>query len=166
MSQKQTTALVHTTPGAAELFHALRAGERRSLARALSLVEDATPAAEALLELSREAIAASPIRALRIGVTGPAGAGKSTLVDALTRELRAQGRRVGILAVDPSSPFTGGAILGDRIRLADFTADPAVYVRSVATRGHLGGLAAATEDMLTLLEAAGFDTLLIETTGV
>jgi len=160
----------HNTQGISDLFQALRTGSgqegaRRALARAISLVEDAAPGAEDLLALCRGAIAGKP-HPLRIGITGPAGAGKSTLVDALTRELRSQGKRVGIIAVDPSSPFSGGAILGDRIRLADFTADDNVYMRSLATRGHLGGLAAATEDVLTILEAAGFDALLIETTGV
>jgi LAO/AO transport system kinase len=149
-----------------QLFAALRQGDRRALARAISLVEDAAPEANILLGLCREALAVSPFRAMRIGITGPAGAGKSTLVDAFTRELRSQGKRVGIIAVDPSSPFSGGAILGDRIRLADFTADAGVYMRSLASRGHLGGLAAAAEDVLTVLEAAGFETLLVESTGV
>lgn len=154
------------TARSSELFAALRAGERRALARAISLVEDGAPEAAALLELCRATIAARAERAQRIGITGPAGAGKSTLVDALTRELRAQKKRVGILAVDPSSPVSGGAILGDRIRLADFATDPGVYMRSLATRGHLGGLAAAAQDVLTLFEATEFDTILIETTGV
>jgi LAO/AO transport system kinase len=101
-----------------------------------------------------------------VGITGPAGAGKSTLVDGLTRELRRQGRRVGIVAVDPSSPYSGGAILGDRIRLGEFAGDAGVYMRSMATRGHLGGLARATDDVLTVIEASGIDVLLIETTGV
>ena len=148
-----------------KLFAALRRGETRALARAVSLVEDGAPEAGALLELCRGAVS-DTVRALRIGITGPTGAGKSTLVDALTRELRGQNRRVGIIAVDPSSPFSGGAILGDRIRLADSTNDDGVYMRSLATRGHLGGLAQATEDVLTVMEAAGFDALLIETTGV
>ena len=148
-----------------QLFAAVRKGETRPLARAVSLVEDGAPEAGALLKLCRGAVTGTA-RALRIGITGPAGAGKSTLVDALTRELRGQSRRVGIVAVDPSSPFSGGAILGDRIRLADSTNDDGVYMRSLATRGHLGGLAQATEDVLTVMEAAGFDALLIETTGV
>ncbi|HEY9127857.1 MAG TPA: methylmalonyl Co-A mutase-associated GTPase MeaB [Acidobacteriaceae bacterium] len=151
---------------AGELFEAIRAGERRALARAISLVVDSLLGGEKLLALCEEAVTADTAQALRIGITGPAGAGKSTLIDALTRQLRGQGKRVGILAVDPSSPFTGGAILGDRIRLADFAADPDVYMRSIATRGHLGGLAAAAEDVLTVFEAAAFDVLLIETTGV
>jgi LAO/AO transport system kinase len=147
------------------LFAGLRRGEIRALGRAVSLVEDGAAEAAGLLELCRSALQGKP-RALRIGITGPAGAGKSTLVDALTRHLREQGRRVGIVAVDPSSPFSGGAILGDRIRLADFAGDAGVYMRSMATRGHLGGVAKATEDVLTVIEASGKDLLLIETTGV
>ena len=140
-------------------------GETRALARAISLVEDGAVEAADVLALCRAALKDGE-RAFRVGITGPAGAGKSTLVDALTRELRRQGRRVGIVAVDPSSPFSGGAILGDRIRLADVAADAGVYMRSMATRGHLGGLAKATDDVLTVIEASGKDVLLIETTGV
>ena len=157
------------------LFAAMRGGETRALARAVSLVEDGGFGAEELLGLCRLALV-KQVRALRVGVTGPAGAGKSTLVDALTRELRGQGRRVGIVAVDPSSPFSGGAILGDRIRFGETAADPGVFLRSMATRGHLGGLAEATEDVLTVIEAAWSsdaggahaekNVLLIETTGV
>ena len=143
------------------LFALLRAGDVRALARAVSLVEDGAAEAGALLELCRGAHHG----ALRVGVTGPPGVGKSTLVDALTREIRRTGRTVGILAVDPSSVFTGGALLGDRIRMGE-AGDPGVYMRSMAARGHLGGLARATEDALTVMEAAGKDVLLIETTGV
>jgi LAO/AO transport system kinase len=128
-------------------------------------VEDGAAEAGELLGLCHAAVEDGP-SAFRLGITGPAGAGKSTLVDALTRALRKQGRRVGIVAVDPSSPFSGGAILGDRIRLGDLAGDAGVYMRSMATRGHLGGLAAATEDVLTVIEASGKDILLIETTGV
>ena len=162
-------------PVVARLFASLRDGETRALARAVSLVEDCAPESATILKLCRAALSNSP-RALRIGVTGPAGAGKSTLVDALTRELRARGSRVGIVAVDPSSPFSGGAILGDRIRLEKFAGDRGVYMRSMATRGHLGGLSEATDDVLTVIEAAWSsspdaensvrDVLLIETTGV
>jgi LAO/AO transport system kinase len=147
------------------LFGALAAGETRALARAVSLVEDGAAEAAGLLELCRQKIEGRP-RAFRVGITGPAGAGKSTLVDALTRALRGQGCRVGIVAVDPSSTFSGGAILGDRIRLDKLSGDAGVFMRSMATRGHLGGLAAATDDVLTVIEAAGFEWLLIETTGV
>jgi LAO/AO transport system kinase len=171
-----------TTAAVAQLFAGLRAGEAsgqisgqaRALARAVSLVEDGAPEAAELLRLCRQALAGRDqflARAFRVGITGPAGAGKSTLVDGLTRLLRGQGRRVGIVAVDPSSPFSGGAILGDRIRLGDLAGDPGVYMRSMATRGHLGGLARATEDVLTVIETAfaggtGRDVLLVETTGV
>ena len=147
------------------MFAGLRAGETRALARAVSLVEDGAAEAGDLLGICREALKDSP-RAFRVGITGPAGAGKSTLVDGLTRELRRQGRRVGIVAVDPSSPYSGGAILGDRIRLSELAGDAGVYMRSMATRGHLGGLARATEDVLAVIEASGKDVLLIETTGV
>ena len=143
------------------LFALLRAGDVRALARAVSLVEDGAAEAGTLLELCRGAHHG----ALRVGVTGPPGVGKSTLVDALTREIRQTGRTVGILAVDPSSVFTGGALLGDRIRMGE-AGDPGVYMRSMAARGHLGGLARTTEDVLTVMEAAGKDVLLIETTGV
>jgi LAO/AO transport system kinase len=161
-----TTRTTEQKPSIVErLFTAVRRGETRALARAVSLVEDGAPEAAALLAHCREVVSGTT-RALRIGITGPAGAGKSTLVNALTRELRVRNRRVGIIAVDPSSPFSGGAILGDRIRLADSTSGDGVYMRSLATRGHLGGLAQAAEDVLTVMEAAGFDALLIETTGV
>jgi LAO/AO transport system kinase len=105
-------------------------------------------------------------RAAVIGITGSPGAGKSTLTDQLARSLRAEGQRVGILAVDPTSPFSGGAILGDRIRMQRIAADPGIFIRSMATRGALGGLARATQDAIDLLDAAGFDTVLVETVGV
>ena len=114
------------------------------------------------------AVALAPYgeRARVIGVTGAPGVGKSTTTSALVRHLRRRGERVGVIAVDPSSPFTGGALLGDRIRMQEHATDPAVYVRSMAARGHLGGLAVATPAVLRLLDAAGFDTVLIETVGV
>jgi LAO/AO transport system kinase len=149
-------ALVHS------LVDSLVAGEARALARALSLVEDGAAERAGILALCRKQKRST----FRVGITGPAGAGKSTLVDALTRVLREAGKRVGIVAIDPSSAYSGGAILGDRIRLGEFTGDAGVFMRSMATRGHLGGLAAATDDVLTVMEAAGFDWLLIETTGV
>ena len=138
------------------------AGDPRAIARAISLIEDDAPAAA---ELVRR-IFASTGRAYLIGVTGPPGAGKSTLVDRLTAALRAAGRTIGVVAVDPTSPFTGGAILGDRVRMQAHAGDAGVFIRSMATRGHLGGLARATSEAALVLDAAGKDTILIETVGV
>jgi LAO/AO transport system kinase len=138
------------------------AGDVRALARAASWVENRRPEAEALL---RELFPRTG-RALILGVTGAPGAGKSTLCDQLTEALRAEGKTVGVIAVDPTSPYTGGAILGDRIRMQRHHADPGVFIRSMATRGWLGGLAAATTEMTMLLDAAGRDVVLVETVGV
>ncbi len=140
----------------------VRAGDVRAVARAISLVEDSHPDARPLLAGLFPHAGGS----LVIGVTGPPGAGKSSLVDRLTAHLRAEGRTVGVVAVDPTSPFSGGAILGDRIRMQSHATDPDVFIRSMATRGHLGGLAAATGQVLTILEAAGKDVILVETVGV
>jgi LAO/AO transport system kinase len=137
-------------------------GDVRSLARAISVVENDRPGAGALLT----ALFPRAGRSLVVGVTGPPGAGKSTLVDRMTARLRAQGKTVGIVAVDPTSPFSGGAILGDRIRMQAHATDPGVFIRSMATRGHLGGLAEATGHVLTVLGAAGKDVILVETVGV
>src|SRR5271154_5602401 len=138
------------------------AGDRRALARAATWIENRRPEAEALL---RELFPRTG-RAMILGVTGAPGAGKSTLCDQMAQALRAEGKTVGVLAVDPSSPYTGGAILGDRIRMQQHHADPGVFIRSMATRGWLGGLAAATTEMTMLLDAAGFDAVLVETVGV
>lgn len=146
----------------ASLADRLRQGDPRALARALSLVENDAPEAPALLS----ACFPNSGKALRIGITGAPGAGKSTLVDRLARAFRAQNQTVGVLAVDPSSPFTGGAILGDRIRVAGLHDDVGFTFRSMATRGSLGGLALATADCALVLEASGKDVLLIETVGV
>lgn len=139
----------------------LRAGDVRALSRAISAVEDGSAGAVELLAACR----AIPSAALRIGVTGPPGAGKSTLIDRMARSFRVQGKTVGVLAVDPSSPYTGGALLGDRIRMQGFAGDDGVYFRSMATRGASGGLAASTCDACTVMEAAGRHIILIETVG-
>ncbi len=138
------------------------AGEVRAVARAISLIEDETPAGATLVRQ----IFARTGRAYLVGVTGPPGAGKSTLVDRMTSELRRAGLSVGVIAIDPTSPFTGGALLGDRVRMQAHAADAGVFIRSMATRGHLGGVARATSDAALVLDAAGKDIILIETVGV
>lgn len=144
------------------LVRGLRAGDRRALARAISHIEDGTPLARPLLA----ALYGQAGRAHLIGVTGAPGTGKSTLVNGLTLAYRRRGYTVGIVAVDPTSPFTGGALLGDRVRMRDLAGDPGIFIRSMATRGSLGGLAQATADVVIVLDAAGFDRILIETVGV
>jgi len=143
------------------LAEGIRAGDTRALARAISLVENADPLA---YELIRD-IYPHTGGAYAIGVTGPPGVGKSTLISALVRHIRLQDRTVGVISVDPSSPFTQGALLGDRIRLADHFLDPGVFIRSMGTRGHLGGLAEATLQALLVLDAAGKDLVFLETVG-
>ena len=144
------------------LVERARDGDARSVARLISLVEDASPA---LREVAA-ALAPHTGHAQVLGLTGSPGVGKSTTTAALVRALRAAGRRVGVLAVDPSSPFSGGALLGDRVRMQDHAGDPGVYIRSMASRGHLGGLAWSTPQALRVLDAAGCDVVLIETVGV
>jgi len=146
----------------ADLLEPLRRGEHRALARAISWMENGHPGARELMARVWPHLG----RATVIGITGSPGAGKSTLTDQLARALRAEGQKVGILAVDPTSPFSGGAILGDRIRMQRIAADPGIFIRSMATRGALGGLARATQDAIDLLDAAGFDTVIVETVGV
>jgi len=149
-------------PSTQNLVDQLRAGDARALPRAISAVENRTPGWSELLK------ALFPLsgRARIIGLTGPPGAGKSTLVDQLARHYRKEKHTVGIIAVDPTSPYTGGAILGDRIRMQEHFSDPGIYIRSMATRGSLGGLARTTADVATVLDAAGRDLIMIETVGV
>ena len=139
-----------------------RSGTPRAVSRLVSLVEDGSPR---LRELAA-ALAPYTGHARVVGLTGSPGVGKSTTTSALVTALRADGRRVGVLAVDPSSPFSGGALLGDRVRMSEHATDPGVFIRSMATRGHLGGLAAATPQALRVLDAAGCDVILVETVGV
>ena len=140
----------------------LAAGKTAALARAISVVENGRPGFERLLAGVHRSLG----RARRIGITGPPGAGKSTLVERLVLAYRAAGLRVGVVAVDPTSPFTGGALLGDRIRMESVALDEGVYIRSMASRGSLGGLATSTREVSDLLDAAGFDRVLVETVGV
>jgi LAO/AO transport system kinase len=144
-----------------ELIAGVRAGDKRALARAITLVESRDPQAARLIG----AVYAETGRATMVGVTGPPGVGKSSLVSALIRRVRPEGATVGVISVDPSSPFTQGALLGDRIRLSDHFLDPEVFIRSMGTRGHLGGLAEAALQAALLLDAAGKDLLFLETVG-
>jgi LAO/AO transport system kinase len=144
-----------------ELAQRLLEGDRRALTRVLTFVENGYAEGR---EAMRDLFSHSG-RAHIVGITGPTGCGKSTLTGALAREYRKRGVKLGIVAVDPTSPFSHGALLGDRIRMQDLTSDPEVFIRSMATRGALGGLAAATNDVVTVLDAAGKDMVLVETVG-
>ncbi len=144
------------------LLSAFRDGRRTALARVVSLVESERPGFQAILSELHPGSG----RAHRIGITGPPGAGKSTLAARLAAALRARGETVAIVAVDPTSPFTGGALLGDRIRMGEIALDPGIFIRSMATRGSLGGLAVTTQEVTDVLDAFGFDRILIETVGV
>ena len=154
--RKRPTSMAQT-----DIVARLLAGDRRALARVVTLIENGAPETRAILA----ELHAHGGHAHIVGFTGSPGAGKSTLVMQLARELRRREQRIGILAVDPSSPFTGGAILGDRIRMQELAGDPNVFIRSMASRGSLGGLAASTRDVVRALDAAGFDTIIIETVG-
>jgi LAO/AO transport system kinase len=148
----------------ARILTGLERGDTAALARAISLVENQSPGYEDVLSHAHTRV--GRVGARRIGLTGPPGAGKSTLSEQLIRHYRAQGLKVAIVAVDPTSPFTGGALLGDRIRMESVSTDPGVFIRSMATRGSLGGLAVTTEEVADLLDAFGFERILIETVGV
>jgi LAO/AO transport system kinase len=151
-----------SAPNNSSLIDRIAAGETRAVARAISKVEDFSADAAALMKQ----IFPLTGRGLVIGITGAPGAGKSSLVDKLALHYRRAGERVGIVAVDPSSPFSGGAILGDRIRMQTLGLDPGVFIRSMATRGNLGGLARSTVDAVSILDAAGYHKIIIETVGV
>ena len=151
-----------TAPDVGALVAAAREGDPRAVARLITLVEDASP----LLREVMEALVAHGGRAHVVGLTGPPGVGKSTSTNAVVAALRRSGRRVGVLAVDPSSPFSGGALLGDRVRMGDHALDSGVYIRSMGSRGHLGGLAWSTPQAVRVLDAAGCDVVLVETVGV
>jgi len=146
----------------AQLVEGVKAGQTRAGARLMRLVDDRHPRAQALLQ------ALHPHRrgASIIGITGNPGAGKSTLTSVLISEYRRRGAKVGIIAIDPTSPFSGGAILGDRIRMNEHATDPNVFIRSTATRGHLGGLSGSAHDLVTVLDAMGYDPIFVETVGV
>ena len=163
MTGSTKAALEQASAGtsSAELDKA-RAGDVRALARLISLVEDESPQARSVIKDLLPSVGGARI----IGLTGAPGVGKSTVTGALLSAFRAAGRRVAVLAVDPTSPFTGGALLGDRIRMQEHATDDQVFIRSMASRGHLGGLAASTPQAIRVLDAAGFDLIIIETVGV
>ena len=161
-----STSPVSRRPDVADLVGRARRGEQLAVARLISLVEDPDRWGQAVLREMAVALAPHTGRAHVVGLTGPPGVGKSTTTSGLVRMLRMRGRRVGVLAVDPSSPFSGGALLGDRVRMGEHATDEGVFIRSMATRGHLGGLAWSTPQALRVLDAAGCDVVVVETVGV
>ncbi len=144
-----------------EIAERLLNGDKRALARLISMIEDQDQHAVKALSILHSHTGQAHI----IGITGPPGAGKSTLVDRLAKSYRELNKKIGIIAIDPSSPFTGGAILGDRIRMSDLNTDPGVFIRSMGTRGHLGGLSRATSDVIKAMDAFGMDKIIVETVG-
>ena len=150
------------SPRLTSLLERFRAGQVTALARAISVVEDER---EGFQDFLHSVLATGPV-ARRVGFTGPPGAGKSTLVAAAATSYRSHDEHVGVIAVDPTSPYSGGALLGDRIRMNDLTLDPGIFIRSMATRGSLGGLATTSKEVLDLMDAFGFDRVLVETVGV
>lgn len=162
MTSGMSMTTTPTDAALARLLEQFRAGKPAALARAVSIVENHRPGFEQLLAAQHALLG----RARRIGLTGPPGAGKSTLTTRLARQYRSAGKTVGIVAVDPTSPFTGGALLGDRIRMEEIALDPGVFIRSMATRGSLGGLATATREVCDVLDGFGMDVIIIETVGV
>jgi len=144
-----------------EIAQGILAGDRRSIAKAITIIENNTPKAQKLIA----SIYPHTGKAHIIGLTGPGGSGKSTLIEKIVREYRRRGKTVGIIAVDPTSPFTGGAFLGDRIRMQELSTDQGVFIRSMATRNYLGGIAKATRDSVKILDAAGKDIVIVETVG-
>lgn len=162
MSARTTDTQEDLRPRQREILAAFEAGEERGLARAISQVENEVPGFESLLHAVHDRVG----RAYRLGVTGPPGVGKSTLTALLARAHRSRGDRVGVIAVDPTSPFTGGALLGDRVRMSELATEPGVFIRSMASRGSLGGLATASREAADLMDAFGFDVVILETVGV
>lgn len=156
------TPVYEPTPAIESLLERFEAGQRPALARAITVVENERTGFQGLLH----AVLARGLRATRVGLTGPPGAGKSSLVAGLAGHYRGVGDEVGIVAVDPTSPYSGGALLGDRIRMNEFATDPGIFIRSMATRGSLGGLATTTREVIDLMDAFGFPRLLVETVGV
>ncbi len=151
-----------SAPAVPDLVARARQGEAAAVARLISLVETDSPVLREVMSALREHVGSAHV----LGITGAPGVGKSTSTNALVAAMRADGRRVGVLAIDPSSPFSGGALLGDRIRMGDHALDPEVYIRSMGARGHLGGLARSTPQAVRVLDAAGCDVVVVETVGV